>query len=44
MNGYTDNPLEDEEVLDLSCYSQGLDGCYLIILIAILIGGYAWLS
>lgn len=42
MNGYTDNQLEDEEVLDMP--SEGLDGCYLIILIALLYGGYAWLT
>lgn len=42
MNGYTDNQLEDEE-FQVSC-SQGLDGCYLLVLIAILIGGYAWLT
>lgn len=44
MNGYADNPLEDEEVLDMPSCSEGLDGCYLLILIALLYGGYAWLT
>lgn len=44
MNGYTDNPLEDEEVLDGTSLSDGLDGCYLLVLIVILLGGYLWLT
>lgn len=44
MNGYTDNQLEDEEWRGSVALSDGLDGCYLGILILILIGAYAWLT
>ena len=44
MNGYTDNQLEDEEFMEQPALSDGLDGCYLGIVIAILIGGYLWLT
>lgn len=36
MNGYDDNPLEDEEVLDMVKILSNLDGCWLIILIIII--------
>lgn len=43
-SGFHDSPLLDEEESGLACHSDGLDGCYLIILLVILGGIYAWLS